>query len=265
MRLVCWNLERGGSSSTWTYLLDLKPDLIFVQEAVLPGSIAADFDAAYEISPTRTGKEQRWGTAILARHGISLTPVQITSHVRPWVAETLRRLKAVCVVAEARIGDQELILASVHSPAWPISMPEAIDESDLQDVLLDAYRGTRTVWGADLIWRWLVDEVLPASCIVGGDFNTSVLFDRTWGKGNQETLDRYARAGLVECVRLWHQDAEVTPTYRTVRAGEVKHQIDYVWMPPGLTERIRACSLGPREVFDMELSRHLPIVVEMDF
>ena len=102
--------------------------------------------------------------------------------------------------------------------------------------------------------------------IVGGDFNSSILFDLPKDRGNREVIRRLNALGLTDCT-VSHFYGESVPTFRQAR-GSIKHQLDYCYVNADLLERL-ACArvLSRQEVFGSmpKLSDHLPIVCEFDF
>ena len=71
-----------------------------------------------------------------------------------------------------------------------------------------------------------------------------------------------AALGLVECLR--HFKGTLTPTFKNTVDGEVKHQIDHMFVTSGLATRLLRCKTGaPEKIFAADLRDHLPI--EADF
>lgn len=169
------------------------------------------------------------------------------------------------MVAKLNLAERTILLVSAYSPAYlvPAENPR-MGVNDRLESTRTTYKKNGALWGMYLLWRWLTGEILPQSCVVGGDFNASLLYDRSWGEGHKEMLDRYAQAGLAECLRQFHPDPESTPTFKNTDGGAIIHQTDYLWATPDLAALLKSCSVGPREILDRRLSDHLPIIAEFE-
>src|SRR5262245_31779189 len=69
MRIVCWNCRRGRKASgVWDYLLRLEPDVALLQEVgTIPAALGEVFQWQSRIARGKTGKEQKFGTAVLVK------------------------------------------------------------------------------------------------------------------------------------------------------------------------------------------------------
>lgn len=73
MRVITWNLggafqalESEKQKKAWEYLMDLKPDIALVQEAMVPDRVR---DSCFVVwKPAHEGK--RWGTAVGFRYPV---------------------------------------------------------------------------------------------------------------------------------------------------------------------------------------------------
>jgi endonuclease/exonuclease/phosphatase family metal-dependent hydrolase len=62
---------------------------------------------------------------------------------------------------------------------------------------------------------------------------------------------------------LREAQGKLTPTFRNIDGGDVKAQIDHVFVSPGLAVSLLDCRTGPPdEVFGCSLSDHLPIIAD---
>ena len=174
---------------------------------------------ACELVPAawKHGERLKFSTGLLVRGEIMRT-VSLTSSIA-WLGDVLARFGVNLVGREVR-PDAGLVLTaiSVHSPAWPVDqdLPEDLDTSAVR------LSANPDLWLTDVLWACLKHRP-PAPAeprIVGGDLNSSPTFDvrRPWA-GNQETLDRMADLGFVECLRT--SQGRPTPTFR---AFEGLHQ-----------------------------------------
>ena len=106
-------------------------------------------------------------------------------------------------------------------------------------------------------------KISTDSWVIGGDFNASETFDEWKGgpRGNREYLDRMASLNLVECLRQYQ--GKLTPTFQNTSNGEIKHQMDHMFVDQKLGQSLITCITGKQEyIFDSKLSDHLPIIAE---
>jgi exonuclease III len=160
---------------------------------------------------------------------------------------------------------------SVYSPAWPVS------ENRLAgiDVTLVKLKFNPKVWATEIIWSALKNRISnDEQWVVGGDYNTSETFDKEWqdkngikfglrSSGNKEILDRMYEIGFKECLREYN--GKIVPTFKNARANRIFHQMDHLFVTNNLFPRLRRCDVGERsEIFDKNLSDHLPIIADFD-
>jgi exonuclease III len=264
MRLVSWNMRNAGSPEGWRLLLNLKPDLALLQEVVLPEYVTEKFTVFQQSARHKTGREQSWGSAVLARPRLQVVQTKFSFGTRPWVGEELDKLGGCFLPAELQTATTKILLVSCYSPWWDLDLSrEDVGEDEIRKVRLKAQ--PRRIWGADLLWSYMHDQVAAGrECVVGGDFNISARFDETWGHGNQEFIDRMAESGFVDCLRKFHPDLGSTPTFRNPKGGKVEHQLDYLWATPQVAAAFRRCDVGSSEVHSLNISDHLPIVADWD-
>ena len=259
--VVSWNMRRATSSSvSWDYLRELDPDIALLQEVSdFPDSVSRDYAIRFLKATGKSGKSQRFGTAILVR-GEFIGEFELRSTV-DWVEAELRRFSGNLITGRVRLdGVGELLLVSVYNPAWHLSR-KTLDGLDTTPVRL---KHNPDVWLADILWHCLLTASPTRSLplVVGGDFNLSETFD-SWSKaprGNREYLDRMADLGLIECLRDWND--QLVPTFRNPRGGHLMHQIDHLFVSPDLRSGLDSCTVGTDRVLDEGISDHLPIVAQ---
>ncbi len=262
MRIASWNVARGGKPAAWQHAQALGADVLLLQEAaesrLPPGAAWAG------AARRKKGTLQPWGSAIAVRDGIRWKQVQPNSAPWPRLGPAIAALDGVVVAVEVQSPAGPVVVVSCHSPAWYLHHPTAEEDVALfTEARLRAQ--PKKVWLADLLWLWARDAVAQGKQLVlGGDFNLCPAFDLTFGKGNREYIARMAEAGLTEAIRHFHPDEGTTPTFRNARSRRIEHQLDYVWVSPGLKPRLRSCTLGDRQLLQHGVSDHLPVVVELD-
>ncbi len=262
MRIVCWNLNKGGSPEAWRYLADMEADLALLQEARIPEHLQGEHAVLHQFARSKNGRKQPWGSAVIAHPRLRISRETFRCRSRTWVCDELEKLGGSFLAVELQTATSMVLVISCHSPAWSLPL-EDIPEDELRQVRLKAKESE--IWGADLLRSYLDDEVAAGrECIVGGDFNVSILFDETWSSGNQEFVERMAASGLVDCLRKFHTDARSTPTFKNLKGGKVKHQLDYLWATPKIANAFLGCDVGAAEVHSLNISDHLPIVANLD-
>jgi endonuclease/exonuclease/phosphatase family metal-dependent hydrolase len=92
--------------------------------------------------------------------------------------------------------------------------------------------------------------------IIGGDFNTSRLFDTPKPRGNAEFLDRVEEQ-FTSLHRRFHDKDERT------FFGNGEHQLDYLYADSTLASRATNCWVVPREEVD-QFSDHSPVVADLE-
>lgn len=260
-RIVTWNCN--GRAAVWDYLLDLHPDVALLQEVgPIPERVRQVYDLRLATPKTKTGRPQRFKTALLVRGVVtgslvlsaSLAAVTnaleyFTGNLPAYSVELLdgTRLKAVCV----------------YCPAWRIDNLSQFKDVDLSSIRLPHGRG---VWVSDLLRAWLSDfhPDPQEQWVIGGDFNSSETFDhrREGDRGNREGLDKITSVGLVEC--LHYAQGHLTPTFRNPKGGAIVHQMDHLFVSSGMIANPVHCVTGaPEQVFGL-LSDHLPIIADFE-
>lgn len=264
LRITTWNVRRAKSTSRcWDILAEIAPDLALLQEVGdMPTWLRKEYQVAEATPTNRSGKPQRFKTAILSKREITgeinlLSDLDWINRERAWFGGNI----LACKVA---LSNQDAInVVSLYSPAWPID-PARLIGIDVQGVRLEQ---NPDVWCTEILWSLLKASMKVDSTpwIVGGDFNSSETFD-AWhvgGRGNGEIIRRLNLLGLRECLRSHH--GQLVPTFRNPRGGAVIHQIDHLYVSEWLLDRMRECHAPIEQtIFAQGLSDHLPIVADFD-
>lgn len=266
MRVVTWNMaywsHRRHHEAAWRWLLEeLRPDLLLCQEAVVPEWVAAEHAVVW--SRAYDGGRQPWGTGIVTR--LRCTPCRIPG-LDDWFdalplsipgqSEKAGIHRADGWLASARVDvgelDLEMLVASVHSPAYPIEKGRltGIDVTDMK------LKQNPDLWLLDVVFFFLKAQ-LGTRFMVGGDFNYSRLLDTTLGeeRGNNEFFDRVATEGFVSLHRLFH-DADERTFFHPKRAH---HQLDYLYADAPMAKYASGCFVHPVT----EYSDHAPLVADL--
>jgi exonuclease III len=270
LRIITWNV-RGATetSDAWKYLAKLYPDIVLLQEVrSIPSFIKDFFDIKFQQTISKTGKSEKFNTALLVR-GKIVNDLPLRSEYE-WVNRELDEVYRdyfVSCIAQPQY-QKPVKVVSVYNPPYAIPK-ERLEGIDVSQVKLKL---NPKVWGSEIIWSALKNTMSDnESWVVGGDYNSSEKFDIEWRKehnvkgglqsnGNKEILDRMRGLGFTECLR-GHSD-KITPTYKDPR-GNFDHQIDHLFVTNDLYSRIQGCEVGKQsDIFDKSLSDHLPIIAD---
>jgi len=270
MKIITWNIHGAQSNSAvWDVLLNFHPDIVLLQEVgAFPAQFADTFDIVSRPAIYKTGKPQRFSTAVLVR-GKILEEVALSSEFA-WVKHELEFFKGNLISCRVQPKDHEpLIAVSVYSPAWAVGR-ERLKEVDVSQVKTKV---NPDVWVTDILWAALQNTISGNDTwVVGGDCNSCETFDRDWQKrnkrrfsirssGNAEMLERMSRLGFAECLRKANDDS-IIPTFRH-STGSVDHQLDHLFVSNGLFSKLEKCSVGDQAIiFGKSLSDHLPIIAD---
>ena len=263
MKVITWNVNKASLSrnGVWEMLEREDADIVLLQEVTrMPDQILRRYNCHARFPKFFGGHNARFQTAVLSKWRISTTPF-LTSE-----------LHGVNELHEARYGwihdcavcdeGKRYHVVSVHSPAFAVPRRE-IDDADFLAIKL---RNNPEVWFTEILWSLLKNASLTndTNWIVGGDFNSSVNFDRPQDRGNQEIIHRLNALGLTDC--LSHHSGHSVPTFQH-SSKSVEHQLDYLYVNAPLLNRLTSARVpGREEVFDTypRVSDHLPIVCEFD-
>jgi endonuclease/exonuclease/phosphatase family metal-dependent hydrolase len=262
VRVVTWNCKNASPGSrVWDYLLELAPDLAFLQEVGgIPKSVERRYSLTQRHPVRKSGAPQTFTTAILVRGSVG-SPIMLHGPA-PWVGSELDRFAGNLVGVELQPDcGPRLKAICVYSPAWPVDRTRLVGI----DVTTVRLLQNRDVWVGDLLWATLCLDKPQADdpWIIAGDFNLCETFDSWKGgpRGNREYLDRMDQLGLVDCLRF--VKGALTPTFRTLNGGTVTAQLDYLLVTEILRSSLVACDTCPRQrIFEGGLSDHLPIVAD---
>ena len=265
LKVLTWNVNRASESRTslWEAVRREEADIVLLQEV---RGVPADLQSSYNCRMVRpryfVGGDAPFATAILSRWEMDTRPF-LTSQLG-WVNDIQTQHHGWILESEVTTGlGTTLRVVSVHSPAGRIPK-ERLQGAQVEGIKLP---NNPRLWITEILWALLRDSDTPeeTNWVVGGDFNSSVLFDHPRDRGNGEIIRRMNALGLTDCLSHY-RDGDV-PTFRH-SGGSITHQLDYCYVSAGLLERLRSARvLSHQEVFGPtpKLSDHLPIVCEFDF
>jgi exonuclease III len=242
MRIVSWNLGYAFSfrvrhDQAWHYLAALDPDIALLQEVLPPAWARERWDIDFR--PIR-----QWGTAIVAKPALKLR-----SDPEP-VAYSATGTVSI-------LDGLDLLVASVHTQ---VGVPSPEDYAGLDR---EAIRRPRraSLSHADVGYAIQRARVEGGRFLVGGDWNTARLWDRTHPGAFE--ADFFARAeadGWVDCYRRFHPEGEGRTWFR---GSDAPYQLDHVFCDSTTAAQLTGCEIYAHAAETLQLSDHAPLVVEL--
>ena len=261
LKIITWNVQRASRNDPlWDILIDFGPDIALLQEVTkFPDSFKAKYSTIHKFAARESGKPQTFGNAIAVK-GEIVSEISLMSGF-DWMDEVIGFFEGnlLGAIVETSNGERLNIL-SAYSPAWAINR-DKLKDIDTTEIQLD---NNEDVWGTEVLWCALRHTMpkYPELWIVGGDLNTSVLFDfgPEGDRGNRLVLQRLTDLGMTECLREYQ--GKIIPTYKDPR-GNIDHQLDYLYVSNRLYQSIEVCEAGKQEeIFGKKISDHLPVVAD---
>ena len=262
MKVLTWNVKYASTySAAWEFLKQVDPDISLLQEVTkLPDWILSSYHT-HQVYPRYFGGFRApFSTVILSKWPLNTSPFLSSS--LEWVNSIHHSRDGWIIECETIPESGEPIrLVSVHSPAFPVP-EETLEGIDISPIQLT---NNPHLWFTEILWSLLCNEVIDDGepWIVGGDFNTSVLFDKPKDRGNRMVIRRMNKLRLTDC--LSHFKRKPVPTYKPP-VGSVIHQLDYCFVnEPLMRTLVRAHVPNQSRIFDHKpkmLSDHLPIICE---
>ena len=265
MKILTWNVNRATESRTgvWEMVRRENADIVLLQEVnSLPDSILSQY-RCHQIRPRYfNGSNAPFSSAVLSKGSIDAA-TSLKSDLE-WIEKINKEQCGWIIGCEVTLCSGERFqVVTVHSPAFYIPRDLWTDRN-VSDVKLT---NNRDLWFTEILWSLLRNAEVSndTNWIVGGDFNTSVNFDKPKNRGNQEIIDRLESLGLTDC--LSHYRYGQVATYMGVNKV-IEHQLDYLYVNAPMLARLTRSRVPPFEdVFyqkPKKLSDHLPVVCEFD-
>lgn len=262
MKILTWNVRLATASNEplWNIVRLADPDIALLQELSSVPSWIRDRYHVYIVAPMFFyGRAAKFNNAVLSKWPIQAEPFLSSS--LDFVNSIHSKQYGWLLECQIEKSPSELFrVVCVHSPFWAIPK-ENLKNCDISAIKLPQ---KQDLWYTELLWSLLKDSMKDKNWnwIVGGDFNSSVLFDIPNDQGNREVRRRLNECGLTDC--LSHYTNIPVPTFRTPK-GLFLHQLDYCYVSNPLLPRLKeAWVLSDAEVFGRKkmLSDHLPIICE---
>lgn len=264
MKVLTWNVNRAGKArrELWEMVQHEDADIVLLQEVTgIPEWILNGYQC-HLVSPRFfRGHNAQFSTAVLSKGLIDATPY-LESELE-WVNRIHQERYGWIVGCEVTLGSGERFrVVSVHLPAFHIP-PDQLADVDVSCLKLT---NNPKLWFTEILWALLRAANISddTNWIVGGDFNSSVLFDEPKDRGNREFVERLNSLGLTDCLSHFH-DGPIPTFQHTTK--KVEHQIDYCYVNRPMLGRLTEARVPHHEeVFHTEprLSDHLPILCKFD-
>ena len=264
MKVITWNVNKAGESRSrlWKMVQREDADIVLLQEVTaMPSWVLGGYQCHWITPRYFEGHSARFSSAVLSKGLIDATPY-LESELE-WVNGIHREGRGWIVGCETTLDSGERYrVVGVHSPAFEIPRDRwaGIDVSGIK------LTNNPELWFTEILWALLRAAGMSddTNWIVGGDFNSSVLFDEPKDKGNREVIERLNELGLIDC--LSHAHGGPVPTFQH-SSRLVEHQLDYCYVNAPMLRRLRQARVPSHdEVFSgtPRLSDHLPVVCEFD-
>lgn len=264
MKVLTWNVNKAGEErrALWEMVQREDADIVLLQEVTgVPGWILNRYQCHLVRPRYFEGRNAPFSSAVLSKGLIDATPY-LESKLQ-WVNRIHQERYGWITGCEVISPSGERFrVASVHSPAFCIPRDQWADV-DVSGIKLTS---NTELWFTEILWALLRAASISdnTNWIVGGDFNSSVLFDEPRDRGNREIVERLSSLGLTDCLSHFRGDA--TPTFQHATKS-VLHQLDYCYVNAPMLGRLTEARVPRHEdVFHREprLSDHLPIVCVFD-
>ena len=256
VKILCWNLgaaygrwreEPDLHDRAWHWIAALDPDIAFLQETRPPAW-------ATERWQVLTGPYQFFASALVARRGIELRPVELP------VGGALDGFGAYLATAEIGLaGGGSLLVSSAHTSARlaPESGHPGLDRSAI------ARPSVGEPWWNDVAFAGYRELVVDRRFLIAGDWNTARWLDAEGvpTADGLEFFQRAADAGWVD-ISLDADGREGKSWYGSDNPRP--YQPDHVFADRETAATLRTFAIEPWPVSALGLSDHAPLVFELE-
>lgn len=242
---------RGAKhNAAWEWLNSQDADVALVQEAVP----LTDFTEHWGSVIFKGKWDKTWGCGVLVRDGRYEAWEPTSAH--PWI----QRVGGAAVLARPMTGVGPW-LGSVHSDASSFEAthrryPTLYGDLPARDGVLRC--SAKEMWEIEVIAHELSPLLLSHNFILGGDLNSSLLFDKQPGGQEAQLFANLAALGFVD-LRPRHAIEEVQTFFR---AGTRPFQLDHVFADEATERAVASWEVLTEVATELRLSDHAPVVIE---
>ena len=141
--------------------------------------------------------------------------------------------------------------------------PSKVDEKYLHKLQKEVLKteNAKDVWPGDLIW-WLTRKLTKSTnqVIIGGDWNTSLLFDKVYGpRGNLGFFSRMKETGWFDALKKFSSDE--IQTYYKKNSGP--YQLDHIFLTEELYKDLKDGRVQNSNQI-LSASDHAPVLLDFD-
>lgn len=254
MKILSWNMGaaygfRGDKhSAAWEWLNAQDADVALLQEVVPRPEFTSAWGSAVWV-----GKYQNWGSAVLSR-AVGYTAWNPSAEY-PW----LTRVGGAVAVARPATDDG-LWLASVHSDASSFEKthkryPSTYADLPSSEEVLRC--STKEMWEIEPIAHELRPVLDGRQFVLGGDLNSSLLFDTARKSDNAKLFENLRMQGYLDLGTK--QGISEQQTY--FKADTRPFQLDYLFGDAGTDQRVTSWRVLSEVAETMGLSDHAPVEI----
>lgn len=238
---------KGLNTDPWEALKSYNPDIALLQEVTAPPKTIGGH---FHYRPTTRG----WGTGIWSRYSFdSLSEIpDVDNKELSSIDDALAGYICGAKITLPKFGQCTFI--SIHA------YPSKVDKKYLRNLDKDSLKteNAKEVWPGDLIW-WLTRK-LPKSTdqvLIGGDWNTSILFDKIYGpRGNLGFFRRMKATGWYDALKKF-SDQEIQTYFKSDSAP---YQLDHIFLTEKLYNSLKDGRVQSSNEFLMA-SDHAPVIL----
>lgn len=257
--VLIWNMAAGydhdavSHERAWEFVRGVDPDVALLQEAVVPEWARDHWPSVVHCRrypPIEARPGVPWGCAIVSKiPGIQpLEPDEST----PWVGTLWG-----AVVAARLPPPDGLWLASIHSNAYELS-PERLSAHSIDGI---KRCDPQKIWEIELAASELARVFAHDRFLLGGDLNSSLLFDLNYNRqSNRKLFENLDAAGFKDLRRTVHEEEQRT----YFMDGRDHYQLDHVFGDARTAEQVRLWRVLSDVAEVHKLSDHAPIEVLLE-
>ncbi len=230
MKILTWNCN-GALRKKLDELKQFDADLMIVQECENPETVKDKQYKEWAKNYLWTGKDNHKGLGIFARENVRIKNLE-------WDAVGLKYFIA------CKVNNDFTLLGTWCHGANSLGFP---------------YIGQ--------LWKYLeIHKLKLSKCVIAGDFNSNVIWDRKNRSWNHSDVVRELKKIKIESLYHKHHrketgGKELQPTFFLHRKLDKPYHIDYIFASEEFSKSLKVFSIGQPEKW-IEKSDHMPVYCE---